>query len=138
MNNEFIDPDHPVVQEVQQIVTSHGWMMTPGEAVEFVREVKNWLARQTTRVAPYPPPPPVQSSSQPTGAGQSGVLSAPPGTGESLPPTEIDRNRTLRLVEQIVRDLLPDRIHNMDGATEEIPDDLYEEIAAVFADHHQA
>lgn len=131
MPEEPLDQDSQIVQEVQQTATNHGWLILPSDAIELITEVKQALAAYDQRQTQVPPPipvPPVQSApvAQPM---------VPTGPVAPTPPI-ISNHERVREAEKYIRAALPDRIHNPDGGKPEIPDDLYEEMAAILADHH--
>jgi|GEM_PF-6532604 len=131
---EEIDQDHPRVLEVQQVVTAQGWMITPNEAVDLVKEVTSALEKSAP--TPVPPPPPAPSAGA-SPAPQQPVPGQPALPAQSqVPSASTSPHALVQSAEKLVRELLPDRIHNLDGSRE-IPDDLYEELGAILADHHR-
>ncbi len=139
-----IDQDHPLVQEVQQIVIDHGWMIAPGEAIDLVQQAADSLLKQfppeskSSALPPESPPFPPSSGPPRLLPGRTGVqgqdTSPKPAAQDFVEPISHTRGRRLILAEQIFRDLLPDRIHDIDGTGADIPDDLYEEMAALLVD----
>lgn len=110
MAEEPIDQDHPAVQEVQQAVVNHGWMMMPADAIDLVQQTKEALARYDQKAVQQPATQPAQVQT---------------------PPNERQHE-----VAGTVRELLPDYVHTPEGDKPEIPDDLIEEVSAILADHH--
>jgi len=118
MPEEPLDQDSQIVQEVQLTATNHGWLILPSDAIDLITETKQALMAYDQKRMQTPP-----------------VAQVPPGpTAPSTPALPTNHER-IREAEKFIRAALPDRLHTPDGDKPEIPDDLYEEIAALLADH---